>query len=64
MVRTTVKVHLKGSNGAKDSFVTTINLPEQESHNYYFGKYWNMGTEGDNMMKCYKVETVAIQKPE
>ena len=55
MVRTTVK------DGKKDSFVTPINLPEDEAHQYYIGKWWNMGIEGDYMMKCYAVETIKVE---
>lgn len=61
MVRTTVKVYLKDKDGKKDSFVTPINLPEDEAHQYYIGKWWNMGIEGDYMMKCYAVETIKVE---
>lgn len=58
MIETIVKVFLRDKAGNLDSFTTTINLPEQESHAYYLGRSWNMGVEGDRMMECYKVETV------
>lgn len=61
MIRTTVKVYLKDKDGKKDSFVTPINLPEDEAHQYYIGKWWNMGIEGDYMMKCYMVETIKVE---
>ena len=57
-MRTTVKVYLIDNDGKEDSFITPINLPENEAHAYYMGKWWNMGTDGDRMMKCYKVETI------
>jgi hypothetical protein len=58
MIETIVKVFLRDEAGNLDSFTTTINLPEQESHAYYLGRSWNMGVKGDRMMECYKVETV------
>ncbi len=62
MIRTTVKVYLRGKDGELDHFITPINLPEQEAHEYYIGKWWNMGTDTDKMMKCYMVETLNIEK--
>lgn len=61
MIRTTVKVYLKDKDGKKNSFVTPINLPEDEAHQYYIGKWWNMGIESDYMMKCYAVETIKVE---
>jgi len=61
MTTTIVKVYLKGKNGEKDNFTTPINLSENDAHNYYIGKWWNMGVEHDNMMKCYMVETIDIK---
>ena len=62
MTRTTVKVYLEDVNGNTDSFTTSINLAEQEAHDYYLNKWWNMGTEGDHMMKCNRVETLQIEQ--
>lgn len=56
MKRTTVKVYLKGQDGKEGSFVTPINLPEDEAIKYYLNRWWNMGIDGDRMMLCYKVE--------
>lgn len=56
MKRTTVKVYLKGQDGKEDSFVTPINLPEDEAIKYYLNRWWNMGIDGDRMMLCYNVE--------
>ena len=57
-MKTTVKVYLIDNEGKEDSFITPINLSENEAHNYYLNKFWNMGIDGDKMMKCYKVETL------
>ena len=56
MPQTIVKVYLRGRGGDLDSFITSINLSEKDARCYYVGKWWNMGVEGDKMMKCYKVE--------
>lgn len=61
-MKTTVKVYLKDKQGNKDWFVTLINLPEQEAHENYIGKWFNMGREMDHMMKCWKVETLKVEK--
>lgn len=61
-MRTTVKVYLRDKQGNEDWFVTPINLPEQEAHENYIGKWINMGRETDHMMKCYKVETIKVEK--
>ena len=58
-MRTTIKVYLRGINGEEDYFTTLINLPEQEAHDYYFGKWWNMGIVEEEIMKCYKTETIS-----
>lgn len=62
IMRTTVKVYLKDKRGNKDWFITPINLPEQEAHENYIGKWFNMGRETDHMMKCWKVETLKVEK--
>lgn len=62
MARTVVKVYLRGREGDLDSFVTPINLSEKEARNYYLGKWFNMGTETDKMMKCYKVDILETNK--
>ncbi len=62
MARTVVKVYLRGREGDLDSFVTSINLSEKEARNYYLGKWFNMGTETDKMMKCYKVDILETNK--
>ena len=62
MARTGVKVYLRGREGDLDSFVTPINLSEKEARNYYLGKWFNMGTETDKMMKCYKVDILETNK--
>lgn len=62
MERTTVRVYLRGKDGELDQFVTPINLPTQEAHDYYINKWWNMGIETDKMMKCYMVETLKIEE--
>lgn len=62
MERTTVRVYLRGEDGEHDQFVTPINLPTQEAHDYYIGKWCNMGIETDKMMKCYMVETLKIEE--
>ncbi len=38
MVKTILKVHLKGTNGEKHSFITSINLTEDKAHRHYIGK--------------------------
>lgn len=55
-MKTLVKVYLRDRQGAEDSFTTPINLSPAEARAYYLGKWFNMGCEGDHMMKCYKVE--------
>lgn len=62
IARTVVKVYLRGREGDLDSFVTSINLSEKEARNYYLGKWFNMGTETDKMMKCYKVDILETNK--
>lgn len=62
MAKTVVKVYLRGREGDLDSFVTPINLSEKEARNYYLGKWFNMGTETDKMMKCYKVDILETNK--
>ena len=62
MARTVVKVYLRGREGDLDSFVTPISLSEKEARNYYLGKWFNMGTETDKMMKCYKVDILETNK--
>lgn len=62
MTRTTVKVYLEDENGNTDSYITPINLVEQEAHDYFLNKWWNMGTEDDHMMKCNRVETLQIEQ--
>ena len=62
IARTVVKVYLRGREGDLDSFVTPINLSEKEARNYYLGKWFNMGTETDKMMKCYKVDILETNK--
>ena len=62
MARTVVKVYLRGREGDLDSLVTSINLSEKEARNYYLGKWFNMGTETDKMMKCYKVDILETNK--
>ena len=62
MARTIVKVYLRGKDGAIDSFVTPINLPERDARDYYIGKWWNMGVDDDKMMKCYKVDILKTEK--
>lgn len=59
-MKTIVKVYLKDEQGNED--VTPINLPEEEAHMYYIGKWFNMGRETDHMMKCWKVETLKVEK--
>ena len=61
-MRTVVKVYLQDEQGNKDWFVTPINLPEQEAHENYIGKWFSMGRETDHMMKCWKVETLKVEK--
>lgn len=61
-MRTIVKVYLKDKQGNEDWFVTPINLPEQEAHENYIGKWLNIGRETDHMMKCWKVETLRAEK--
>ena len=61
MIRTKVKLYLKGEGGDTDSITTWINLPEQEAHDHYIGKRLNIGTVADRMMKCHKVETLNVQ---
>lgn len=61
MIRTKVKLYLKGEGGDTDSMITWINLPEQEAHDHYIGKRLNIGTVADRMMKCHKVETLNVQ---
>lgn len=56
MIITTVRVFVRGEDGSKDSFCTTINRRAREAHAYYLDQWWNMGTETDRMMKCYKVK--------
>ena len=53
---------MRGREGDLDSFVTPINLSEKEARNYYLGKWFNMGTETDKMMKCYKVDILETNK--
>lgn len=61
-MKTIVKVYLKDEHGNKDWFVTPINLPEQEVHENYIGKRFNIGIDTDHMMKCWKVETLRVEK--
>lgn len=42
-MKTIVKVYLKDEHGNEDWFVTPINLPEQEAHENYIGKRFNIG---------------------
>lgn len=60
-MKTIVKVYLKDEHGNKDWFVTPINLPEQEAHENYIGKRFNIGIDTDHMMKCWKVETLRVE---
>ena len=53
---------LKDEHGNEDWFVTPINLPEQEAHENYIGKRFNIGIDTDHMMKCWKVETLRVEK--
>lgn len=55
-MKTLVKVYLRDRQGIEDSFTTPINLSPEAAREYYLGKWFNMGCEGDHMMKCYKVE--------
>lgn len=55
-MKTLVKVYLRDRQGMEDSFTTPINLSPEAAREYYLGKWFNMGCEGDHMMKCYKVE--------
>lgn len=55
-MKTLVKVYLRDRQGAEDSFTTPINLSPEAAREYYLGKWFNMGCEGDYMMTCYKVE--------
>lgn len=64
MIRTKVKLYLKGEGGDTDSITTWINLPEQEAHDYYIGKRINVGVVSDRMMKCHKVKTLSVQDKE
>lgn len=41
-MKTIVKVYLKDEHGNEDWFVTPINLPEQEAHENYIGKRFNI----------------------
>lgn len=59
-MKTIVKVYLKDEHGNEDWFVTPINLPEQEAHENYIGKRFNIGIDTDHMMKCWKVETLRV----
>ena len=61
-MKTIVKVYLKDEHGNEDWFVTPINLPEQEAHENYIGKRFNIGIDTDHMMKCWKVETLRGEK--
>lgn len=61
-MKTIVKVYLKDEHGNKDWFVTPINLLEQEAHENYIGKRFNIGIDTDHMMKCWKVETLRVEK--
>lgn len=61
-MKTIVKVYLKDEHGNKDWFVTPINLPEQEAHENYIGKRFNIEIDTDHMMKCWKVETLRVEK--
>lgn len=57
-MKTSIKVHLKGSKGL-DSFSTTINLSKDKAIEYYLNKTWNIGSgEFDYFAKCYKVEVL------
>ena len=49
-----VKVIFENGN----SFITGINLNFEEATAYYLGKYFNLGSVGDDMQKCIKVELV------
>lgn len=55
-MKTLVKVYLRDRQGMEDSFTTPINLSPEAAREYYLGKWFNMGCEGDHMMKCYKAE--------
>lgn len=44
-MKTIVKVYLKDEHGNEDWFVTPINLPEQEAHENYIGKRFNIGID-------------------
>ena len=48
-MKTIVKVYLKDEHGNKDWFVTPINLPEQEAHENYIGKRFNIGIDTDHI---------------
>lgn len=50
-MKTIVKVYLKDEHGNKDWFVTPINLPEQEAHENYIGKRFNIGIDTDHMCR-------------
>lgn len=62
MIRTKVKLYLKDNDGNKETLVTWVNLPEEEAHTHYIGKWLNMGESADKMMKCHKVETLKRQE--
>ena len=54
-MKTIVKVYLKDEHGNEDWFVTPINLPEQEAHENYIGKRFNIGIDTDHMMKWLSI---------
>lgn len=62
MIKTKVKVFLKDTEGNKDTLVTWVNLPEQEAHDRYIGKWINVGIRKEHLMKCYKVETLDVKE--
>ena len=54
-MKTIVKVYLKDEHGNEDWFVTPINLPEQEAHENYIGKRFNIGIDTDHMLSLIHI---------
>jgi hypothetical protein len=40
-----------------DTIKTAMNARPQQANAYYYGKYFNLGREGDNMQRCVSVFT-------
>ena len=55
MIRTKVRLYLKDEGGNKDTLVIWANLPEEEAHTHYIGKWLAVSTEPVKLMKCHKI---------